>query len=166
MNFDLILGGSLLAVFAVLLLIGTRCSFVILALCGGNLLAENLKADIFELTTKTSLSIPGVPLPEVILLVITLLPAIIVAGHFYKSQHGLGSVTQLAPALGAVGLIVVFIQPILERSSLKQSLDNSPLWGLFETYRSYIIIYALVISLIGIMIDGKGHRKDRRHKKK
>ena len=162
MSFDLIFGVILLAIFGALLLTGVRCAFVILALAGGNLLADNLKSNVFSLTSGTSISIPGVPLPELILLLITLFPAIIVSIHFYRSQRGLSLVTQLAPAIGAVGLIVVLTQPLLERSNLAYTLSNSPLWGLFETYRSYIIIYALVISLVVIMLDGRGHKHKRK----
>lgn len=166
MSVDLILGVVILAVLAGLLLMGTRCSFVTLALCGGSVLADNLRSGIQTAAGKVSVTIPGVSLAQILQLAVTVLPAVLVALHFYHSQKGLGVAQQAAPAVGATGLLVVFVQPVLTQSRLSASLDNSPLWSLINSYHSVIITYALVISLVGIMLESKPHRRRRRRSKK
>jgi uncharacterized membrane protein len=103
---------------------------------------------------------------QLLQLIVTIIPAVIVGAHFYKSQRGLSLIQQLAPTIGIVGLLIVFIQPILESSSLKTTLANSPLWGLFTSNRTYVIIYALSVSLFGILLDGKGEHKPKRGRPK
>ena len=166
MNFDLIFGVIILALIAIILMMRTRSGFLTLALCGGYVLAGTLNESIFNLSKSITFSLPGVTVAQLLQLIVTLIPAIIVGAHFYKSQRGISLLQQLAPTIGAVGLLIVFAQPILEQSTLRTTLDNSPLWGLFTSYRTYIIIYALAIGLFGIMLDGKSDHKPKRGRPK
>ncbi len=149
-----------------MLALRTRGGFVILGLCGGYVLASTLSENIFNLTKTIGVTLPGITLAQIVQLVVTLIPAIIVAMHFYKSQRGLNLLQQLAPSVGVVGLLIVFAQPILEQSSLKLTLQNSQLWSLFNDYRTYIIFYALSVSLMGILLDGHTKKPKRGRPKK
>ena len=165
MNFDLILGVIILLLTAVILALRTRCNFLVMALCGGFVLANTLQGNIYDLTDKLNFSIPGISLAQVLQLIVTLLPAIIVALRFYKSQRGISLLQQLAPAIGAVGLVVVFAQPILEESNLSSTLDSSVLWGMFTDYRTWVILFAIGMSLLGILVESSGPKRGRPKKK-
>ncbi len=165
MNFDLILGGAFLTLTAIILALRTKCNFLVLALCSGYVLANTLRGDIYDLTNSLNFSLPGISIAQALQLLITLLPAGLVAGRFYKSQRGVSLVQQLAPAFGTVGLLFVFAEPILEGANFQSSLDASVLWGAFIQYRVAIIIYAISVSIIGIMIEHKAPKRGRPRKK-
>ena len=166
MNSDLILGGSFLALTALILLLRTKCNFLVLALCSGYVLANTLQGNLYDLSNKININVPGISLAQLLQLLVTLLPAILVAIRFYKSQRGISLVQQFAPAFATVGLIVVFAQPVLEQSSAKSTLDGSVFWGLFTQYRVWIILFAIGVSLLGILLERSSAPKRGRPRKK
>lgn len=165
MSFDLIFGVIFLLLTALILALRTRCNFLVLALCSGYVLSSTLSSTINDLVGANNMSVGGISVADFVKLFMTLLPAILVAGRFYKSQRGVSLLQQLAPALGSVGLVAVFVQPYLEESVLSSSLDNSALWAVFQTHRTAVILYAIVVSMLGILLDGGGGKKRGRPRK-
>lgn len=159
MTIDMILAGLFLVVFLGLIVMKTHSAFVVLALCAGSVLVANI-GQAASTGVKNLQGSISLPLDSFVQLAMILAPGVPIALYFRDSQKSASKlITQIAPSVGVVALITVFIADYLPYGA-RDSLRNSSVWSLFQTYKTWIVLFAVGVSLITIMFENHGGEKE------
>lgn len=168
MNADLVIGIILGLVTLVLVVSETHVAFVTLALASGYVLSDTL-ADNLASGLGSLVDIDTNTLDAVSRIFLLLLPAVIVALRFRRTQRGLGRhIQQAVPsfALSLVALWLVFQNlPFRTQSDL---VGDSYLASNAVSYGELLVAFAIATSLFDVVFQHqKGHdgRKSKKGKK-
>jgi hypothetical protein len=163
MNGDLIVIIFIAVVTILLVVIETHVAFVILALCSGYVLREFAANQTYDLLAGV-VSPTEFPLYEVVHVTLTLLPAILIAHRFRRTQRGVSRfVQQLVPALALTLLLVVFLIDILPDDVSNKVRDNAYLAGVFDSFAWVVIVFAISTAMFDVLVKhaGDGSSKKR-----
>ncbi len=153
----MILAGLFILVFLGLLILKTHSAFVVFALCAGSVLVTNVGTAASDGVRRLSTSLP---LGSFVQLALILAPGVLIALYFKGSQKSASKlITQIAPSVGVVALITVFIADYLPYGA-RDALRNSSVWSLFQTYKTWIVLFAIGVSFITVMFEKHGGEKD------
>lgn len=144
----IILGATTLA----LVLSKTHVAFVTLALCSGFVLSAEIGPGFVDLVTRSTEKVENLPAYTVITLILLLLPAVLVAWHFKKTQKGSSRlIGQIIPALALALLLSVFIFDFLPEVAKAYVSEETYIYGQLNILRSIIVLFAVLTALFDIM---------------
>lgn len=166
MNTDILILIGLATSIFVLVLMETHIAFMTFALCTGFVLTQFAGPDAYDLVSRW-LSPVEYPVYKVVYLLLLLLPSLLVAHRFRRTQRGFSRFfEQIIPALAFMLLVGVFVVDILPEEQVRLWQEDSYLAGALQSYALMIIIFAIGTALFDILIKhanepghhGKKHR--------
>lgn len=159
-------GDIALLVFAVLvagwlLVMRTHSAFVIMALCAGVVLMDQIGRDVFRIISGSQASAAGsTEFANYTQIVLTFVPAFLIAFYFKGSQKKPGRfLLQLIPSLCVPVLMLVFATPYLPLQT-RDTLSSSKVWTIFEQRRAAIVAGVIGVSIGELLFEKRKDKKD------
>jgi hypothetical protein len=144
-----------------LLIVRTHSAFVIMALCAGAVLMDQIGRDVFRVINGSQAAAAGSSeFANYTQIALTFVPAFLIAFYFKGSQKKPGRfLLQLIPSLCVPILMLVFATPYLPLS-LRDTLSDSRVWTIFEKNRSSIVAGVIGISIGELLFEKRRDKKD------
>lgn len=152
MDIDVITAGLIIAVSFGLVVSRTYVAFVTLALCGGYVLREFIALDLTnQLNQNLNTDFPVASLVELGLLI---LPALLVAYRFRKSQGSAGRfIQQLIPSIALSLFALVIVYQSLPVDFQTQLSETSYIYTNVIQVRTFLVVFALATALFDVLVQ-------------
>ncbi len=147
-----------------LLISETHVAFVTLALTSGYVLSEVVGSETSQII-RDSVDVGTTPVESIVRIVLLLLPAVLIAIRFRRSQRGFGRVIQqVVPSFALALVLVVFVYQNLP-SATQASIDgDSYLSSLLPSYGNLLVVFAIATALFDVVLQHAGPK--RKYKKR
>jgi hypothetical protein len=144
-----------------LLFLRTHSAFVIMALCAGAVLMEQIGRDVLRIVSGTpAAAASSSSFANYTQIFLTVLPALFIATYFKGSQKKPGRfLLQIIPSFCVPVLMLVFAMPYLPRS-LFDTLSSSQVWTLFESHKAVIVAGIIGVSILELLFEKRKDKKE------